>query len=589
MITKALGSALAATLLPVTPTAPTDLHECASATTRCDGSIAVPLDWDDPSSERISVAFTWIPAKVPDGTVVANLGGPLPALPAVPEIQRIFGPVLERKNLLVMDPRGMGKSSPLLCPGAGLDKPETIAPCARSVGPRGAYFTADQASHDLDAIRRALGLGKVGFYGNSYGTLYAQAYAARYPESLDAIFLDSSVIVNRDGYASWKNHWSRLRQLDLVCGRSAACDALPGSASGTWTRLVDRLRERPDAKVSVFQTLALSQVSEPVFGREVTAAADAYLRGDPAPLHRLARLIPATLPPATDPNFAGYLGFRCGDGTFPFDRLASAAERQAQAEHYHERVRPLAPYQISDIFSGIGSVEPCIDWPTPRHSPPRPTGQALPAVPVLVMAGELDLNSPTEVARSLGAFPNATVVRVPFGPHALTYPASPIGECVRGMLRTFLTTKQVTDRHCTGENYRALGAFPRTVGAVPPSPVRELSVAQRRVLAATFATAADATARRNPNGNLYPRLQNEPGLRGGQVTFGRDITLDEVRFVRDLRVSGTINLTPDGRATATLRAETGGRAHEVTLAWTAFSTRPSLSGTFDGIPFDRSK
>ncbi|MET8336301.1 alpha/beta fold hydrolase [Streptosporangium canum] len=587
MIVKALGLlALAAALLPGVPTPPHGPHECANASARCDGSIDVPLDWENSSSERISVAFAWIPAKDADGTVVANLGGPGQTLPAIPEMQRVLGPVLERKNLLVMDPRGMGKSSPPLCPGAGVDKPETIAPCAKSVGPRGAYFTADQASHDLDAIRRALGLGKVSFYGNSYGTLYAQAYAARYPGSLDAIFLDSSVVVDRDGYASWENYWSWGRQFDLVCERSAACDALPGSASGTWTRLVDRLRERPDPEVSVFQTSALNRMSEPVFGREATAAADAYLHGDPAPLHRLARLIPTKLPPANDPYVAGYLGFRCGDGTFPFDRQASATERQTQAERYYERVRPLAPYQITDIFPGIGTVEPCINWPTPRHSPPRPPAQALPAVPVLVMAGELDMNSPTEVTQSLRAFPNATVVRVPFGPHALTSSASPTGDCVRGMLRTFLTTKQVTDQKCTGENYRALGAFPQTVGDVPPHPARKLSTAQRRMLAATFATAADATARRNPNGYFYTRMQNEPGLRGGQVTFGQDIALDGVRFVRDLRVSGPIKLTPDGRATATLRAETGKRTHEVALTWTAFSTRPSLSGTFDGIPFD---
>ncbi|GAA4235304.1 pimeloyl-ACP methyl ester carboxylesterase [Streptosporangium album] len=585
MIIKALGLALAAALLPGAPTPPAGPHQCANASARCDGSIDVPLAWENASSERLSVAFAWIPAKGADGTVVANLGGPLPALPTVPEIQRILGPVLERKNLLVMDPRGFGKSTPPLCPGTGLDKPETIAACAKSVGPKGAYFTADQASHDLDALRRALGLGKVSFFGNSYGTLYAQAYAARYPGSLDAVFLDSSMVMDRDGYARWPSQ-VQLDHLDLVCGRSKACGALPGSASGTWARLVDRLRERPDPEVSVFQTSALSGVSEPVFGRESTAAADAYLRGDPAPLRRLARLIPKALPPDNDPHVAGYLGYRCGDGTFPFDRLAPAAEREAQAVRYYERVRPLAPYQITDIFPGIGSVEPCINWPTPRHSPPRPPGQALPAVPVLVMAGDFDINSPADVARSVRAFPNATVVRVPFGRHALSFPPGPMGDCVRGMLRTFLTTKQVADQGCSGENYRAVGAFPQQVRDVPPHPARKLSTAQRRVLAATFATAADATARRNPNGYFYTRVQNEPGLRGGQVTFGQDITLDGVRFVRDLRVSGPIKLTPDGRATATLRAETGGRTHEVTLTWTAFSTRPSLSGTFNGIPFD---
>ncbi|MEV5329772.1 hypothetical protein AB0K67_37075 [Nonomuraea sp. NPDC052634] len=132
-------------------------------------------------------------------------------------------------------------------------------------------------------------------------------------------------------------------------------------------------------------------------------------------------------------------------------------------------------------------------------------------MPVLVMAGELDMNSPTEVARSLRAFPNVTVVRVPFGPHALTSPASPMGDCVRGMLRTFLATKQVTDQKCTGETYRALGAFPQTVEDVPPYPTRGLSTTQRRVLAATFPTAADATARRNPDSTVYARVPNCQG------------------------------------------------------------------------------
>ncbi|MEV0618244.1 alpha/beta fold hydrolase [Nonomuraea sp. NPDC050404] len=587
MIAKTLGLALAAALLPATPPPPADLHECATATTHCDGTIEVPLDWDNPSSERISVAFTFIPAKDADGTVAANRGGPQPALPETPKIQQVLGPVLDRKNLLVMDPRGIGKSSPLLCPDADPFKPATIAACAKSVGPRGAYFTADQASHDLDAVRRALGLGKMSYFGNSYGTLYAQAYAARYPNSLDAIFLDSSMVIRRDGYVE-REFDARLDYLDLICERSKACDALPGKASDTWKRLVDRLRRQPDPEVTLHQALTLREPAEAVLGRENVAAAHAYLNGDPAPLRRLARLTPKTVPPFNPPWLAGHVAFRCGDGSFPFDRLASAAERQAQAERYYERERPLEPYRPTDFHSteAIASLEWCVNWPTPRHSPPRPPGQALPDVPILVVAGDFDLHRPAEVERSLQVFPNATVIRIPFGIHAQSFLPSPMGDCVRGMLRTFLTTKRVADQNCTGENYRAVGGFPQELRDVAPHPAGELSPGQRRILAATFATAADATARRNPHAFYYFGRPNEPGLRGGQVTFGQDITLDAVRFVRDLRVSGPITLTPDGHATATLTAESGGRTHEVTLSWTAFSTRPSVSGTFDGIPFE---
>ncbi|MFI6908737.1 alpha/beta fold hydrolase [Nonomuraea sp. NPDC050394] len=587
MIAKTLGFVLAAALLPGTPTPPANLHECATATTRCDGTIEVPLDWESPSSDRISVAFTFIPAKDADGTVAANRGGPQPALPETSTIQQVLGPVLDRKNLLVMDPRGLGRSSPLLCPGADPFKPATVAACAKSVGPRGAYFTADQASHDLDAVRRALGVGRMSYFGNSYGTLYAQAYAARYPSSLDAIFLDSSMVIGPDGYAE-QGFDARLDYLDLVCERSKVCDALPGKASDAWTRLVNLLRRQPDPEVTLHQALTLREPAEAVLGREVVAAAHAYLNGDPAPLRRLARLTPKTSPPFNPPWLAGHLAFRCGDGSFPFDRLASPAERLAQAEQYYERERPLAPYRPTDFHhpEAVASLEWCINWPTPRHSPPRPPGQALPDVPILVVAGDFDVNRPAEVERSLRVFPNATVIRIPFGIHAQSFLPSPLGDCVRGMLRTFLTTKRVVDQKCTGENYRAVGAFPQRLKDVAPHPARTLSPSRRRILAAAFATAADATARRNPQAFYHFGRTNEPGLRGGQITFGQDITLDGVRLVRDLQVSGPITLTPDGRATATLTAETGGRTHEVTLSWTAFSTRRSVSGTFDGIPFE---
>ncbi|MFI6394922.1 alpha/beta fold hydrolase [Nonomuraea sp. NPDC050540] len=593
MITNVVALTLLTTLLPGAPapaSAQPGTHECAGATTRCDGSVQVPLDWDDPASQRISVAFAFIPAKnTADGTIVANPGGPGPVISTLDGIQDSLGPVLKSKNLLLMDPRGIGESSRLVCEGAALDKPETIAPCAKKIGPKAAYYTADQASHDLEAVRRALGLGRVSYYGNSYGTVFAQAYAAHHPRSLDAIFLDSTVVVEPTGYASWEyfTH-SQMTHLDTVCDRSKECAALPGKASGIWTRLVERLRRHPDPAVSVFQTYILRNVERPLYGREATAAADAYLRGDTAPLYRLARDLPTGLPTRPDPDFAGYLAFRCGDGAFPFDRHTPGPGRRAQAERYYQRERPLAPYEVTDIYPGFDTAEPCIDWPTPRHSPVRPPGQTPPSIPVLAMAGELDFNGgPGAVARSLRAFPNVSVLTVPFGDHALTIPPSGPGaasHCARETLRAFLATKRVTDQGCTAENYRAVGRFPRRLADVAPHRAPTLTTTQQRVLAAVLATAADATARRNPN-IFPPSTPNHPGLRGGQLTLGADITLTQLRYVEDVQVTGTIALTSHSSATATLRAETGGRTHEVTLAWNPFTTDPKVAGTFDGASF----
>ncbi|GAA4917206.1 pimeloyl-ACP methyl ester carboxylesterase [Nonomuraea thailandensis] len=594
-------------------------HECARATARCDGTVSVPLNWSDPSSERIEVAFAWLPATGratgrATGTVVANPGGPLPALPALPRVREALGPVLEQHNLLVVDPRGLGKSSPLRCPGLKLTEPDTIAACAARLGPRIGFYTADQAAHDLDAVRRALGAGPVTFYGNSYGTVYAQAYAARHPEGLAAAFLDSTTITSPGGYALWPMR-SRPDLMGFVCERSRACRALPGGPGRTYARLVARLREHPDPEVPLLALRSVERMTEPVFGREANAAATAYLAGDPEPLRRLARVLKgAPAQPVEGPEWAGYLAYRCGDGAFPYDRDASPGERLAQLGRYHERERPLAPYTPADLGLDVRSgLEFCVNWPTPRHSPVLPPRAALPAMPVLVAGGDFDTQTPAEVARAMRAFPRATFVRVPFGTHSLAWGAGEAGECVRTMLRSFVTDHRVPRERCGAENYRAAGAFPRSLDEVEPVPAADLDagpgagpdagpgagpdvgldVGRRRVLAAVYATAADAVARRNPYNLVHARLTTQPGLRGGQVAFGNGtIDLDRAAFVPGVAVSGRITLAPDGRATASLGVTEagvpGGAAHRIELEWEAFTARerPALSGSFDGTRFE---
>nr|BFE87574.1 hypothetical protein GCM10020093_101750 [Planobispora longispora] len=220
------------------PAIPPSTHACAAATQRCEGRISVPLDWDDPGSERIDVAFAWVPRKGATSTVLANPGGPLPALPMLPMLER----TVDRQNLLVVEPRGLGESSPLSCPDLDLNRPETIASCAGQVGARGRFFTTDQAVADMDAVRKALGVPEVTFYGISYGTVFAQAYAARFPESTAGVFLDSLVPVRKDGYAIEPIR-SRTDLLGLTCRSSRDCEA-------TWSALVRRLRDRPDAEIS---------------------------------------------------------------------------------------------------------------------------------------------------------------------------------------------------------------------------------------------------------------------------------------------------------------------------------------------------
>ncbi|GGS45680.1 hypothetical protein GCM10010156_00370 [Planobispora rosea] len=545
------------------PAIPPSTHACAAATQRCEGQISVPLDWGDPGSERIDVAFAWVPRKGATSTVLANPGGPLPALPLLPMLEK----TVDRQNLLVVEPRGLGKSSPLSCPELDLNRTETIAACAEHVGARGRFFTTDQAVADMDAVRKALGVPEVTFYGISYGTLFAQAYAARFPESTAGVFLDSLVPVGRGGYAVEPIR-ARTDLLDLTCRSSRDCEA-------TWSALVRRLRDRPDPAISLKVLWSLlPRLVEPVFGRELNAAATAYLRGDPLPLRRLAGVAAAApVPPLRGPQFAGMLAYKCGDAKFPFGRDASAAERRRRLDRFYAAKRPLRPFTVAEVGGMTGWADWCVHWPTPRKNPPVPPRADHPDVPTATVAGDYDTHTPAEVARY---FPHGSLLRVAGGGHSTTLSVP----CAREALRAFLADPGELPRSCDARTYRPIAAFPRTAGDLPAA-----GGLDRRVVAA-FATAADAVIRRDPGSGSYRALKEEAGLRGGKLVFddkAATIRLEEVSFVRDVAVSGQIVLAPDGTATARLTA--GG--DEVTLSWPAF--RPldpvPVSGTFGGRPF----
>lgn len=581
---------------------PGEPHPCAAAVERCDGTIKVPLDWSDPGSERITVAFAWLPrtdrSRPATGTILANPGGPAEALSSVPLFEQALGPVRQRQNLLMVDPRGLGRSTPLRCPDLDLNEASTIGECAAYLGSRIKFFTSDQSAADLNAVRQALGVPKVTFYGNSYGTAWAQAFVTRFPQYTAAVFLDSVIYTGADGYGTGWGVESPirngLRALDDVCQPSRACRALPRRAPDRWAELVRRLQTEPDPRVPWLQVLQINAFSsDAVLGRETNAAAVGYLRGDRAPLYRLVDALLIAFPPDEGelklPEMAGSLAYACADSAFPFDRDAPVAERRRQLdEFYTDALRPYAAADVLATFGGGGWNEWCLQWPTPRPSPLVPSGATYPSVPVLVVNGQLDTTTPPAGAAAVAArFPRATVITVPFGEHASAFGLwGPYSECVRDLMRAFLTSFDVANPGCSAENYRALGRFPRTTRDVSPAMGAGLRGSERRLVAAAFGTVVDALARRNPYADVMSVLTEEPGLRGGRIRFddaNGKVLLNDVRFVGDLAVSGQIARTDSGRATAIVRA--GG--HDLRLNWRPFRAEntTTVTGTIDGRPY----
>ncbi|MBP2476927.1 pimeloyl-ACP methyl ester carboxylesterase [Crossiella equi] len=63
--------------------------------------------------------------------------------------------------------------------------------CTAAAGPLAGHLDSRQVAHDLDAVRAALGEPRLHHLGNSYGTVFGQAYLSLFPHRVGRFFMDS--------------------------------------------------------------------------------------------------------------------------------------------------------------------------------------------------------------------------------------------------------------------------------------------------------------------------------------------------------------------------------------------------------------
>ncbi|MDT0445339.1 alpha/beta fold hydrolase [Streptomyces johnsoniae] len=183
------------------------------------GEIDVPLDYEDPHGEQVSVAVTRLPAENQErrlGSLAVNPGGPGGSGFLMP-----FDLVMrneasarldDRYDLIGFDPRGVGYSTTPDCgrPGRGPAAPgpltETAAremyddaaawnqACGQTDPDFVGALTTENIARDLDRVRRALGERKLSFFGVSWGTRLGVVYRGLFPRGVDRMFLDSVVL-----------------------------------------------------------------------------------------------------------------------------------------------------------------------------------------------------------------------------------------------------------------------------------------------------------------------------------------------------------------------------------------------------------
>ncbi len=184
------------------------------------GTVTVPLDYRNPGGRTIRIEVSEIATAKPGhkrGYLLVNPGGPglegldmpstmAPTLPAS---------VLNEYDLIGFDPRGVGHSTPMSCglpassinavfpyPAANgsIEQNITLArivasDCAK-IGNELQYFTTANTARDLDRIRIALGVQKISYWGQSYGTYLGSVYTSLFPQHTDRMVLEGNVDPN---------------------------------------------------------------------------------------------------------------------------------------------------------------------------------------------------------------------------------------------------------------------------------------------------------------------------------------------------------------------------------------------------------
>jgi pimeloyl-ACP methyl ester carboxylesterase len=466
-------------------------------------TLTVPLDHFDPADTRtIDVVFAVLPATGRSkGLFVTATGGPGTAgISYADSYTSYFASALRRRfDIVFFDQRGIGLSGGLTCPEAyaafllshalPADAAERFGgACVAEMGapPILPYVGTKQAVEDLEAFRVALGSPRMWLYGESYGTQYAQEYAAAHGDALDGLVLDGTVDLTLDGPGFWTEAAAGFERVlaDTLasCDRRPRCRADAGrSAAEVYDSLVDQLRDRPapvrfplpsggvairELTLADLQTVGAGQVygeSDRMLLQRAIAAAG---RGDLVPLQRLvyANLYvdPETFEPVVDPTYsdAMYYGVDCQDYSY---YSGSADERAAQFVEDAAALDTELPRVGATIFL---SDLPCVFWPDTPEVVERPAPLRAEGVPTLVLGATGDPITPfTMGERVYARLADGYLVTAQGGPHVIFGRGNP---CPDDLVTRFLVEGVVPTRRessCPGRLVDAyVGLAPRSAG-----------------------------------------------------------------------------------------------------------------------------
>ena len=394
-------------------------------------TMKAPLDWSDPKGDTIGLELIRVrttgAANERIGSLIFNFGGPggsgVTSLPAFAEG---YEKLRTRYDLVSFDPRGVGRSDPVLCENdQQLDAyiqqdatPDDAAESTQLVDNTKEFNNACEdnsekilphvrttdAARDLDLMRQVLGDDKLHYFGISYGTELGGVYAHLFPKRVGRAVFDAVVDPTQDpeqgSLGQARGFQLALDNFAEDCVSQAEECPIGDSAQDVKDRiakLLDDLDRTPIQGIfprQLTQTAATSGIAQALYSKDfweyLTEGLEQAYDGDGRILLSLADSMNGRSDNGEYSNITpANVAINCADDKPRYDSA------------YVERKLPDFR-AASDLFGDYlaWSMLSCTDWAVPGAAD-HPDVSAPGSAPILVVGNTGDPATPYEGARAM--------------------------------------------------------------------------------------------------------------------------------------------------------------------------------------------
>lgn len=431
------------------------------------GHLWVREDRQKQSDHLIRLAFVRLKSNsgTPSSPIVYLAGGPgIPgiAMARVPVYYNLFEKLRQVSDVILLDQRGLGMSSPNLndCPTGGKLSADVFAnradfvhalaqaagDCAKYWRSKGVHVTAyntEENADDIDDLRRALGAPEISLLGHSYGTELGLSVIRRHGDRVERAVLASVEGPGDHDTMPWILDLQLKKIARLVAADPTAGKEFPDLVSLFQTD-VRKLQTHPAIlTITKHSTNKLIQVT-------VGAVALEFIVEQTLANGRAISVLPALLKSISldDDSLlqrrieSMYNDFDSGITLMGLTTDCAAPTPPARAAQTQSDARDSLFFDVSRIDmqpeicnDALGKFALGRDYFAPLYSD----------VPTLFLSGTLDSNTPPmKGERMRWGFPQSTMVVVENGFHE-TLPAPE----VQSLVADFLRGTDVKDRHIT--------------------------------------------------------------------------------------------------------------------------------------------